>query len=130
MSFAHRLRRLGLESLERRECLTATVEQVANINTMSSFVEIRNSIVAGSFFYLMAAQKDSSLQLWRTGGTTESTIALADLSLATSFSMANVNGILYFAGSTAETGQELWRTDGTVGGTGLVKDLAPGSAQY
>ena len=130
MPSARRLRRKGslaIESLERRECLTASVEHVANINTVSPFVEVRNTAAAGNLFYLMAAQKDSPLQLWRTGGTTESTIALADLSSATYFGMANVNGILYFAGSNPSTGQELWRTDGTVEGTRLVKDLTPGS---
>lgn len=130
MSLARRLRRkssLTIESLERRECLTADVEHLANINTVSPFVEVRNTAAAGNLFYLMAAQKDSPLQLWRTGGTTESTIALADLSSATYFGMANVNGILYFAGSSPTTGQELWRTDGTVEGTRLVKDLTPGT---
>ena len=131
MSPARSMRRkcsLAIESLERRECLTASVEHVANINTVSPFVEVRNTAAAGNYFYLMAAQRDSPLQLWRTGGTTESTIALTDLSRSTSLDMANLNGILYFAGSSPSTGQELWRTDGTVEGTRLVKDLTPGTA--
>lgn len=118
---------LTIESLERRECLTASVEHVANINTVSPFVEVRNTAAAGGNFYLLAAQKGSPLQLWRSSGTTESTIALTDLSRASSIDMANVSGVLYFVGSSPSTGQELWRTDGTVAGTRLVKDLTPGT---
>lgn len=39
----------------------------------------------------------------------------------------NVNGILYFAATTADNGQELWKSDGTDAGTALVKDIYQGT---
>ncbi len=81
MSFARRLRRqksLALESLERRECLTATVDQVANINTMIPFVEVAIQVAAmGSYFYLMAAQKDSPLAVVANRRSTKARLRLA-----------------------------------------------------
>ena len=41
--------------------------------------------------------------------------------------LADVDGVLFFAGRDSEHGQELWRSDGTVAGTYLVKDINPGA---
>ncbi|MCR9243641.1 MAG: hypothetical protein NXI31_01325 [bacterium] len=38
-----------------------------------------------------------------------------------------LNGLLYFFGTTPETGFELFRTDGSIAGTELVFDVRPGS---
>jgi ELWxxDGT repeat protein len=41
---------------------------------------------------------------------------------------AEMDGIVYFAGTDPANGEELWRTDGTPEGTWLVTDIAPGES--
>ncbi|HYI01666.1 ELWxxDGT repeat protein, partial [Hyalangium sp.] len=41
--------------------------------------------------------------------------------------LVDVNGTLYFVGSTMAAGSELWKSDGTEAGTVLVKDIHPGN---
>ena len=41
--------------------------------------------------------------------------------------LAELNGLLLFAGPTSWYPHELWRSDGTAAGTKLVEDINPGS---
>jgi ELWxxDGT repeat protein len=76
---------------------------------MTSLNEVRAS---GAGFYLVGAG------LWRSDGTTAGTVRLADVAhvaFGQHLGMAELGGILYFAGGTS--GGSLWRTDGTPAGT-------------
>ena len=42
--------------------------------------------------------------------------------------LTSVDGVLYFAATTAGHGTELWRSNGTSGGTALVRNINPGGA--
>ena len=69
----------------------------------------------------------SNLQLWRTDGTTAGTFPLQSAGSFVQITPAllNVDGVLYFDGSSSTTGEELWKTDGTTAGTVVVKDIQP-----
>ena len=59
--------------------------------------------------------------IWRSDGSVSGTILLKNL--VPSFTMAVLNGVLFFPGSTAEHGTELWKSDGTESGTVPLKDV-------
>ena len=54
--------------------------------------------------------------IWRSDGSVSGTLLLKNL--VPSFTLAVLNGVLFFPGSTAEHGTELWKSDGTAAGNG------------
>lgn len=89
---------------------------------------------------IFRAQDDSrGDELWRTDGTQVGTVLVKDISpgpgsglprrkgIGSSFEVAVLNGIGYFAAYEPNTGLELWKSDGTEAGTVLVSDTCPGS---
>ncbi len=73
-------------------------------------------------------------ELWRSNGTENGTIQLADIVPGTGTSLPNnlvsVNGTMFFGAiGDDDTGRELWMSDGIPGGsTTRVKDINPGNA--
>src|SRR5262249_55268038 len=71
------------------------------------------------------------LELWKSNGTNETTILVADINPGSGGSLPNeltaVGGTLYFTAFDTEHGIELWKSDGTTEGTALVADIQPGS---
>jgi ELWxxDGT repeat protein len=63
--------------------------------------------------------------LWSSDGSSEGTILVKQVALASIAYPADVNGQFMFVGSDGITGAELWRSDGTTEGTRIVKDLNP-----
>jgi len=68
----------------------------------------------------------TSVDLWKSDGTTAGTVMVKDSVSMEPGSLTVVNGTLYFNGYDDVHGYELWKTDGTAAGTGLVKDINPG----
>lgn len=67
--------------------------------------------------------------LWETDGTSAGTHPSQELlGGQIPFGFVNLNGTLYFRGSTLETGSELFKWDGVSEAPQLVKDIAPGEA--
>ncbi len=69
-------------------------------------------------------------ELWKTDGTEEGTVPVADInpfssSLPLGFTQVG-DGFLFLA-DDGTSGRELWKSDGTTEGTLLVKDIFPGS---
>lgn len=83
-------------------------------------------------------QSSSGTELWRSDGTPTGTMMVKDIYESSGIGsnpaqLTNVNGILYFAATSAGVGKELWKSDGTEDGTKLVKDIrdgTPGSNPY
>lgn len=67
--------------------------------------------------------------LWRTDGTPEGTLRLADLARPTGFiaQARGFQGRTWFASDDGVHGEELWVTDGTPGGTRMFKELTAGT---
>jgi ELWxxDGT repeat protein len=71
-------------------------------------------------------------ELWKSDGTAEGTVLVADIAPGVVSSMLGshpplvVDGTLYFQANDGVHGNELWKTDGTAAGTLLVKDTVPG----
>jgi ELWxxDGT repeat protein len=82
---------------------------------------------AGSTLYF-ASDGDPG-QLWTSDGTTDGTVALADLPGSNSRvrDITPVGEAVFFAGRDDTHGEELWSSLGTPATTGLVKDLYPGT---
>ncbi len=67
------------------------------------------------------------ISLWKTDGTALGTKQIAPAVVSGASGLANVGGVLYFAGRDATTGDsELWKSDGTDSGTVRVADIRPG----
>ncbi|MHB1033589.1 MAG: Ig-like domain-containing protein [Pirellulales bacterium] len=84
-------------------------------------------------------------ELWKSDGTAEGTTLVKDLFPGAAYnenyqavvpnssqpgSLANGNGVLFFAAADGTNGRELWQSDGTAAGSVLVKDLYPGTTAY
>jgi ELWxxDGT repeat protein len=67
---------------------------------------------------------DSTAGLWRSDGTAEGMVLLAELDQADRFT--RLGDTLLFAGQASDNQPELWRTDGTAEGTLRVKDIREG----
>ncbi|MFN8434451.1 MAG: ELWxxDGT repeat protein [Anaerolineales bacterium] len=77
-----------------------------------------------------SAGDSHGLELWKTNGTEDSTVMLADMNPLASFQpdqLINVDGALFFSANDGTKGQELWKSDGTETGTILIKDINPNS---
>ena len=90
--------------------------------------------------YFAAGDGINGVELWRSDGTADGTVLVADLcpgacssdpqNFTTVDRSSNTNGdeIVFFSAATESAGRELWRTDGTPGGTFMIRDIAPGPA--
>ncbi|MBD0256266.1 MAG: hypothetical protein ICV83_11155, partial [Cytophagales bacterium] len=58
--------------------------------------------------YFTAADAAGTSRLWKTNGTANGTVSVAD-SPASPANLTNVNGTLYFSGTGATVGNELWK---------------------
>jgi ELWxxDGT repeat protein len=87
------------------------------------------SLLAASGKLWIVEDQGAGWTLWKSDGTTAGTLSLKSFpnnSGAFDARVFNLNGTLYFNGSTGPGGIELWKSDGTVAGTVLVSDLDPG----
>jgi len=116
-----------------------TCELVADINTqptaLSSWpggAEGETPVEVGGSHYFRAWTKATGMELWRTDGTTASTVLVSDIVPGPDSSdpreLVEHGGALYFTAEDPVAGRELWRSDGTPSGTALLKDIGPGVA--
>jgi len=94
---------------------------------------LKTTVVAANAVFFVADDGASGPELWRSDGTAEGTVRVADISPGPAGSlpqhMVNFEGKLYFIADDGVHGRELWRSDGTPSGTKLLKDIRPGSAE-
>ncbi|MBZ4417770.1 ELWxxDGT repeat protein [Myxococcus sp. RHSTA-1-4] len=86
----------------------------------------------GDAVYFSAWDAQAGSELWKSDGTAEGTVRVADLlpgSLGSKpFSLTPHKGALYFMADDPEAGIELWKSDGTAHGAARISDIAPGTA--
>ncbi len=84
--------------------------------------------VQGALLFTALSADGQTIQLWRSDGTEDGTVFLADVvpnQLGSSVGgLTNVDGTLFFAvyNNAVGTGQ-LWRSDTTAGGTAVIKEI-------
>lgn len=122
-------RPLGVEALESRALLAASVLNFENINLTNPWAEIRESLAVEDDLYFIARDHGRThLDLWKTDGTSQGTTLLANLGPndQQTRQLTNIGGTLYFRGHSPSEGFELWKSNGTVAGTAMVRALKPG----
>jgi ELWxxDGT repeat protein len=72
------------------------------------------------------AQTNGKFVLWKSDGTTETTVSIWNFHGPVSH-LTSSGEFIYFFDNDGIHGNELWRSDGTVEGTAMVRDIVPGS---
>jgi ELWxxDGT repeat protein len=92
-------------------------------------------LVAGDFIYFSAESTGVGRELWRSNGSPSQTTIVKDIRPGVQssipfggFSLAHLNGKVFFAADDGVHGNEPWVTDGTEAGTMMIVDLNPGPA--
>lgn len=84
----------------------------------------------GPTLYFMGLDAEHGKELWKTDGTPEGTMLVADINPGVNGSNPNnlilFNNMLYFSAASAAEGAELWKYDGSA--VSLVKDINLGIA--
>ncbi len=100
-------------------------------NSLYSFSQGRY-LVWGNELFFIANDGVNGNELWKTDGSEEGTLPVADINPFGSSSpnkLTLINDQLFFTANDGTSGTELWKTDGTTGGTSLVKDIFPGGPE-
>jgi len=91
-------------------------------------------LVAGDYLYFLADDGTHGRTLWRTDGTEEGTILIAEPSISPGFDVVGYgvykNGSMFFGANDLEHGFGLWKTDGTPEGTIFIKTIDGESADF
>ncbi len=109
-----------------------TINKIKNFGTYSSIVSAH--ILRDTVFFMVQTSFGSSLELWKTDGTTANTTKVKTVANSPYyFDFSNdrgytvVNNKLIFYLSTNGTGAEPWVSDGTAAGTYILKDITIGT---
>lgn len=112
---------------------TVLVKDIVSGNTGSNPESLIN--INGVLYF--CADDGSGKSLWKSDGTVAGTVKIKKVTNVSdseggSKNQANVNGVLYFMGSSGGVnGYGLWKSDGTADGTVLLKNVSgTGSPQY
>lgn len=93
-----------------------------------------NFTVVGNTLFFTAydgVSGGNGVALWKSDGTESGTTMVKDINPVTDtsspiYSLAEVNGSLYFRGDDGTHGEEMWISDGTGGGTIMLEDIISG----
>ncbi len=91
-----------------------------------ALVVVREPVALGSTAFFYGRDQENGLALWKSNGTSATTVMVKDLDMqiySSALSMARVGNVLYFTAAASATDLGLWKTDGTSAGTTLVKNL-------
>lgn len=131
--------------LWRSDGTLSGTQMVADIwpGTSSGFFPFETNSVGSIFtahngaMYFFAASPGQGTELWRSDGTANGTVQVADVRpgagsstppiISTRPPVTSVADKLYFTANDGVHGIEMWVTDGACSGTRLVTDLVPGA---
>jgi ELWxxDGT repeat protein len=92
--------------------------------------QVPEHAIIDGIMYLTIETQAHGQELWRTDGSEDGTVMVADLMPGQDDSIPNgfqvFGNRLYFAATDPVHGRELWSSDGTAEGTHLVADVMPG----
>jgi len=120
----------GVRELWTSDGTTTGTRQLAIFDGDTNPLTIISDLTAvGDTLYFRGYSFEHGYELWRSDGTPEGTGMVKDIvpGLESSgiASLADINGVLYFAASN-ELGNEVWTSDGTEQGTLMLTDVNPG----
>ena len=130
----HTRQRPSVERLESRQLLTVSPQLVVDFDKgpPRSFEQQVDNAWLGDELYFAADDGSGDVELWKSDGTPEGTVRIADLQEGIQGSLPEdfvaIDGRVLFTAYTREFGRELWSTDGTEVGTMMVSDVAPGAS--
>lgn len=101
-------------------------EVLKDINPGSANSFPTNLILHKNTIYF-TAEINGAYSLWKSEGTSESTVKIKDL-FDYVYQLTSSGEFIYFFNNDGIHGNELWRSDGTNEGTVMVRDIVPGSA--
>lgn len=85
----------------------------------------------GNTLFLGASNESSGNELWKSGGTSASTVLVKDLCSGSHGGsprqFTKAGDFIFFSAHDRFSGTELWRSDGTAAGTLMLKDIAVGT---
>ncbi|MEE9493212.1 MAG: SdrD B-like domain-containing protein [Gammaproteobacteria bacterium] len=89
----------------------------------------RTTVFNGELYFSYNSS-DTGRELWKTDGTVNSTVLVADIHVGNKGSYPSSFGVfnneLYFFAGDGRHGRELWKTDGTASGTVRVSNISGG----
>src|SRR5262245_59583602 len=94
-----RQRPLRFEALEGRAMLSLTQHMVLDINTSTLYSSQSGIVAIGSTTYFAANDGVHGIELWKSDGTANGTVLVADINPGSSSEpryLTNVNGTLFF----------------------------------
>lgn len=95
---------------------------------LRTFESLQHLFSIGSTAYFVANDRKSGAELWKSNGTSSTTVMVKDITAGSAgtniHSLTAIGQTLVFVAQT-NLGQELWRSDGTLAGTYLIKDIFP-----
>ena len=91
----------------------------------------QDMVVMGDIAYFTAQDEDHGRELWRSGGTNETTALVKDICPGSTGSeiyhgLTVFNDLIIFSANDCTNGEELWISDGTENGTVMIKDMNEG----
>jgi ELWxxDGT repeat protein len=104
---------------------SAAGTSLVKVLTLAPLTTIARLTNANGRLFFTAAVAAGGPKLWTSDGSAAGTVQVGTVGVVGS--LVNVNGTVYFSGSTA-AGVALWKSDGTDAGTALVKNINPGSS--
>ena len=100
---------------------------VKDINSGSGSSSPDDLIAVGNTLYFTANDGTNGNELWKSDGTSSSTVMVKDINSGSSTSYISlptaIGNTLYFKANDGTNGYELWKSDGTASGTVMVKDI-------
>ena len=116
----------GTELFKVVDGAPGSIALVQDFNHLATNSGVTSLTAVGTELYV-AANDGTGLALWHTNGTFDAATKVTNTAGVTAFAnLANINGTLFFAGTSATTGQELYNVQAN--SVTLVKDLYFGTA--
>ncbi len=131
-----RRRRLAasMEQLEARYLLAFTTELLGDINQLGVSALVDSVIEYNNEAIFVANDGQTGSELWKSDGTEQGTVLIADLLPGPEGSQPEnltiVNGEVFFTALDADDEFDIWKTDGTTAGTVKVFDADASGVYY
>ena len=124
----------SIEPLENRHLLTFAIDLIADVNQFGFSSLPEKFVQMGNDAYFVADDGVSGTELWKTDGTENGTVQVADVlpgpDASSPSDLTVIGNDLFFIAFDANGETDLWKSDGTTAGTVEVFDADPNGVYY